>query len=208
MDIILKYFTELTGQQVDQFRALDGLYREWNAQINVISRKDIDALYERHVLHSLSLAAVAPFTAGARIVDIGTGGGFPGIPLAIAFPEVSFCLVESIAKKIKVVREVAQAVGLKNVTTVHGRMETMRAPIFDCAVARAVAPLGELWRWARPVLQPGQMAGEYANGLFCLKGGDLTAEIAESGLDPQLVSVEALFPEPSFAGKVVVYVPL
>ncbi|MCE9613099.1 MAG: 16S rRNA (guanine(527)-N(7))-methyltransferase RsmG [Lentisphaerae bacterium] len=206
MDIIAKYFAELSEQQLGQFRALDAVYREWNARINVISRKDIDFLYEKHVLHSLAIAAVAPFAAGARVVDVGTGGGFPGIPLAIACPEVQFWLVESIAKKITVVKAVIEALGLKNVTPVHGRMEALRGHVFDCAVARAVAPLGELWAWTRPVLRPGVQEEDFANGLICLKGGDLKAEIAESGLEPELVSVESLFPEPCFTEKYVVYV--
>src|SRR5436190_13459560 len=139
MDIILKYFSDFTDRQLDQFRQLEGLYNEWNSKINVISRKDIDSLYEKHVLHSLSLAAVMDFTAGTNIIDIGTGGGFPGIPLAIYFPEVQFHLVDSIAKKLKVVEGVANAIGLNNVITQHTRAEEIKNRKFDFVVSRAVA---------------------------------------------------------------------
>lgn len=206
MDIILQYFDDFTDTQLAQFAALGDLYREWNEKINVISRKDIDSLYERHVLHSLAIAAIAGFADGARIVDIGTGGGFPGIPLAIFFPQVQFTLVDSIGKKIRVVQEVAQAIGLKNVTAVHGRVETVKGP-FDYAVSRAVAPLGELWKWIRSSLEKGRQTEAFANGLFCLKGGDLNQEIADSGLKPHLWELNSIFPEPAFDDKYVVYVP-
>ena len=210
MDIVLKYFDDFTEQQLEQFGALDGLYKEWNEKINVISRKDIDALYEKHVLHSLAIAAICPFDDGAEVVDIGTGGGFPGIPLAILFPEVEFVLVDSIGKKIKVVQEVAAAIGLKNVTAVHGRVEEIKGRKFDYAVSRAVAPLGDLWRWINPVIRPGQRGEELPNGLVCLKGGDLKKEINESGLKKivQAWSVQDIFPEPAFEEKFVIYVPL
>ena len=207
MEIILKYFSDFTETQLDQFGQLGDLYKEWNERINVISRKDIDALYEKHVLHSLAIAAVCNFHNGAMVVDIGTGGGFPGIPLAIFFPEVEFLLSDSIGKKIKVVQEVANAIGLQNVTAVHSRVEDIKGKEFDFAVSRAVAPLGDLWKWIKPVLRKGRMSDEFANGLICLKGGDLQKEIAESGLRPHLFPVHDIFPEPSFEEKYVVYVP-
>jgi 16S rRNA (guanine527-N7)-methyltransferase len=209
LEIVLKYFADFTDVQLEQLRKLEGLYKEWNEKINVISRKDIDALYEKHVLHSLAIATVCNFDDGAEIVDIGTGGGFPGIPLAIFFPKVNFLLADSIGKKIKVVQEVAEGIGLKNVTTVHGRVEEIKGRAFDYAVSRAVAPLGDLWRWINPVIRMGQKSDELPNGLICLKGGDLAKEINESGLKriAQAWSVHNIFPEPAFEEKFVVYVP-
>ncbi len=207
MEIISKYFSDFTETQLQQFGQLEALYKEWNEKINVISRKDIDALYEKHILHSLAIAAICNFHDGTKVVDIGTGGGFPGIPLAIFFPEVEFLLSDSIGKKIKVVQEVAQAIGLKNVTAVHSRVEDIKGRTFDFAVSRAVAPLGDLWSWIKPVLEKGRMSDEFANGLLCLKGGDLNKEIADSGLRPHLFPLIDIFPEPSFDEKYVVYVP-
>jgi 16S rRNA (guanine527-N7)-methyltransferase len=206
VEIISNYFSDFTETQTQQFQQLEALYKEWNEKINVISCKDIDTLYERHVLHSLAIAAICNFHKGAQIVDIGTGGGFPGIPLAIFFPEVEFLLVDSIGKKIKVVQEVASAIGLKNVTTMHGRVENT-GRMFDFAVSRAVAPLAELWGWIKPSLRKGRMSDEFANGLICLKGGDLTEEIKQSGLRPHLFPINEIFDEPSFDTKYVVYVP-
>lgn len=207
LEIIGKYFSEFSSKQQEQFAALKGLYEEWNAQINVISRKDIDSLYERHVLHSLAIAAVCTFNDGAKVVDIGTGGGFPGIPLAIFFPEVEFLLADSIGKKIKVVQGVADAIGLKNVKAVHTRVEDLSEYRFDFAVSRAVAPLGTLWRWISPLLRVGKAAEQYRNGLICLKGGDLKQEFAESGVKPRILPVSELFEEETFQDKYVVYVP-
>lgn len=207
MEIINKYFSDFTKQQTEQFRKLEDLYKEWNEKINVVSRKDIDALYEKHILHSLAIAAICNFHNGAEVVDIGTGGGFPGIPLAIFFPEVSFLLSDSIGKKIKVVQEVANGIGLQNVTAIHSRVEDIKGKSFDFAVSRAVAPLGDLWRWIKPAIKKGRMSDEFANGLICLKGGDLRKEIADSGLKPHLFPVQDIFPEPSFEEKFVVYVP-
>jgi 16S rRNA (guanine527-N7)-methyltransferase len=207
VEIILKYFADFDNKQLQQFQQLEALYKEWNEKINVISRKDIDALYERHVLHSLAIAALCNFNDGAQIVDIGTGGGFPGIPLAIFFPEVEFLLSDSIGKKIKVVQEVAAAIGLKNVTAVHSRVEEIKGRTFDYAVSRAVAPLGELWKWIRPAIRKGQNSEELPNGLICLKGGDLAKEISESGLKPQAWDIQDIFPEPSLEEKYVIYVP-
>lgn len=207
MQIISKYFTDFTPAQIDQFAALEDLYKEWNEKINVISRKDIDALYEKHVLHSLAIAAICNFHAGAEVVDIGTGGGFPGIPLAIFFPEVIFLLSDSIGKKIKVVQEIIQAIGVKNATAIHSRAENIEGRTFDFAVSRAVAPLGDLWKWIKPAIKKGRMSDEFANGLFCLKGGDLKKEIKDSGLRPHLFPLYDIFTEESFREKFVVYVP-
>ncbi len=206
MEIINKYFSDFTETQTRQFAQLEPLYREWNEKINVISRKDIDALYEKHILHSLAIAAVCNFHDDAEVVDIGTGGGFPGIPLALFFPKVHFLLSDSIGKKIKVVNEVIAATGIKNAKGVHARVENMDGD-FDFAVSRAVAPLAELWKWIKPALRKGRKSDEFANGLLCLKGGDLKEEIAASGLRPHLFPVDAIFPEESFKEKYVVYVP-
>jgi 16S rRNA (guanine527-N7)-methyltransferase len=205
MEIILKYFSDFTETQLQQFVALDALYKDWNSKINVISRKDIDSLYEKHVLHSLSIAAVTNFTAGTNIVDMGTGGGFPGIPLAIYFPEVQFHLVDSIAKKLKVVEGVANAVGLKNVTTQHIRAEKIKNRKFDFVVSRAVAPLKDLWKWSKPLLKKSSVQ-ELANGLICLKGGDLAQEIHDSGLRPRMISIEEIFHEEYFKEKYLLHV--
>jgi 16S rRNA (guanine527-N7)-methyltransferase len=205
LEVVLKYFDDFNATQLEQLSKLAALYQEWNAQINVISRKDIDALYTRHVLHSLSIAAVCPFNPGMRIVDIGTGGGFPGIPLAIFYPEVNFLLVDSIGKKLKVVQGVADAVGLKNVQVLHSRMEEIPQQVFDFAVSRAVAPLKDLWKWCRPYIQK-RKSTELANGLICLKGGDLAQEISDSGLRPSLWPIDGIFAEEHFKDKYVVWV--
>jgi 16S rRNA (guanine527-N7)-methyltransferase len=204
--IIEKYFSDFTPQQLDQFQKLEGLYREWNEKINVISRKDIDSLYEKHVLHSLSIAAVFDFEAGLQITDLGTGGGFPGIPLAIFFPEVSFHLVDSIAKKLKVVEAVAEGIGLKNITTQHSRIEEIRDRKFDYVVSRAVAPLKDLWKWSKPILKPAT-PGVSETGLICLKGGDLQTEIKESKTSPRIMEIKDLFPEDYFADKFLLFLP-
>lgn len=207
MEIILKYFDDFNKEQIRQLAALAQLYKDWNEKINVISRKDMDSLYERHVLHSLAIAAAANFNEGAEIIDIGTGGGFPGIPLAIYFPGVQFLLADSIGKKLKVVAAVAEAIGLKNISVRHSRVEDIKDRKFDFAVSRAVAPLGDLWRWAKPVLRTGHMSEEYGNGLICLKGGDLAQEFAESGVKPRVLPVNKIFEEPAFEEKYLVYVP-
>jgi 16S rRNA (guanine527-N7)-methyltransferase len=207
MDIILKYFSDFTPKQLDQFRQLERLYREWNEKINVISRKDIDGLYEKHVLHSLSIAAAFEFAAGSHIIDIGTGGGFPGIPLAIFFPEVKFHLVDSIAKKLKVVDAVAEAIGLANVSTQHTRVEEIKGKKFDFVVSRAVAPLNELWRWGKPLLKKERSGENQDPGLICLKGGDLAKEIQESGTRPRVMEIKEIFNEDFFTEKYILYVP-
>ena len=173
MEIVLKYFSGFTPQQLRQLSALEGLYSEWNERINVISRKDIDSLYEKHVLHSLSIAAVFNFEAGAEVIDIGTGGGFPGIPLAIFFPEVTFHLVDSIGKKLKVVTGIAEALELKNVSTRHIRAEEIKNRQFDFAVSRAVAPLKDLWHWSKPLLRRHKRdIGGPPSGLSAVPGSD------------------------------------
>jgi len=205
MDIILKYFPDFTLQQIEQFATLGPLYAEWNEKINVISRKDIQSLYENHVLHSLSIAAITNFKQGMQVIDIGTGGGFPGVPLAIFYPNVHFHLVDSIGKKLKVVEAVTEAAGIKNITTQHSRVEDIKNRKFDFAVSRAVAPLKELWNWAKPLVKKGKEA-DLNNGLICLKGGDLAKEIYESGLKPNVVRITELFQEPYFEEKFLLHV--
>lgn len=207
LGLIESYFSDFSKTQLDQLQALQDLYVSWNAKINVISRKDIDFLYQNHVLHSLAIAAAFSFPPGSRIIDIGTGGGFPGIPLAIFFPETEFLLVDSINKKLNVVREIAAATGLKNLSTKHSRVEDIKDQKFDYAVSRAVAPLADLWRWARPLLLKRPSTEEYpASGLICLKGGDLAREISESGVKPRLIDIYSLFPEEYFREKYILYV--
>lgn len=214
LELITKYFSDFTPEQIQQFAALEELYKDWNSKINVISRKDEGSLYSKHVLHSLSIAAAFDFKSGMNVLDIGTGGGFPGIPLAIFFPEVKFFLADSIGKKIKVVQAVADAIGLKNVVARHVRAEEIKDRKFEVAVSRAVAPLSDLWRWAKPVLKKGEGRGERGeelpvpNGLICLKGGDLSQEIADSGTRPRIMEVYDIFPEEVFKEKYILYVPL
>lgn len=209
VEVIFNYFSDFTPQQIEQFKQLEAVYTEWNEKINVISRKDIGSLYTKHILHSLAIVTEFQFVPGTRIVDIGTGGGFPGIPLAIFFPEAEFHLVDSIGKKIKVVDEAVQALGLKNVTTYHTRVETMPKQNFDFAVSRAVAPLRDLWTWAKPLLRNNRLAEDvHKNGLVCLKGGDLRNEIRESGMHPHLWDISSVFEEPYFQDKFIVYVPI
>jgi len=204
-DLILKYFKDLTEEQIAQFSQLYELYSFWNAQINVISRKDIDELYERHILHSLGIAKFCSFKAGESVLDVGTGGGFPGIPLAILFPETQFHLVDSIGKKIKVVTEVAAALGLKNVRASHLRAEQVTDK-YNFVVSRAVTRLIDFYPWIR-----GKFAKEnknaIQNGILYLKGGDLTEEIKESRLKAELHPLSAYFDEAFFETKYVVYIP-
>ncbi len=204
-DIILKYFSDFSPPQLQQLQQLDALYREWNEKINVISRKDIDSLYEKHVLHSLSIAAAFDFADGSEIGDLGTGGGFPGVPLAIFFPNVKFHLVDSIGKKLKVIEAVAEAAGIKNISTQHSRMEDIRNRKFDFIVSRAVAPLKDLWQWSLPLLKTNPREGNQRPGLICLKGGDLAAEISASGLRPRIMEIHDIFPEPYFEEKYILY---
>ncbi len=205
LGLIQKYFADFTEQQVMQFNALEGLYKEWNAQINVISRKDIDSIYLHHILHSLSIAAIADLQPGTQVIDIGCGGGFPGVPLAIFFPQVTFYLVDSIAKKLKVVDAVCEGASIKNITTQHTRAEDIKNKKFDYAISRAVAPLKDLWKWASPLLKKDH-SKPLPNGLICLKGGDLAQEIFESGLRPKMMPIFKIFPEEYFEEKYVLHV--
>lgn len=209
LELIERYFSDFTTVQIEQFRQLEALYKEWNAKINVISRKDIDHLYLHHVLHSLSIAAIADFQPGTKVLDAGCGGGFPGVPLAIFFPEVNFLLADSIGKKLKVVEEVCAAIGIKNIKTAHTRVEELKKNHFHFAVSRAVAPLKELWSWCSPLIKkrlPADPENPLQHGLICLKGGDLTVEIAESGLRPRMMPISGIFPEPYFEEKYILHV--
>lgn len=206
MELITKYFPHLTERQQSQFRQLDELYRDWNAKINVISRKDIDNLYEHHVLHSLAIAEYVSFRPGTRVMDLGTGGGFPGIPLAILFPEVSFHLVDSTKKKILVCTEVARALGLQNVTTRWCRAEEERDK-FDYVVSRAVMPLEDLVKICRKNVSK-EMKNALPNGLICLKGGELAGETYPLRNVAEVVAVSDYFSEPYFETKKIVYLPL
>lgn len=201
-EIITKYFS-LTEEQQRRMNALGALYAEWNAKINVISRKDIDELYVRHILHSLAIAKVCEFEAGAKVCDIGCGGGFPTIPLAIMFPEVEFTAVDSIGKKITVVREIATALGLENITPINARIEAVKGE-FDYVVSRAVTDLKTLKGWALPKLRSGQK-GSLPNGMLVLKGGDLAEEIAEARLRCDIHEIGDWFEEEFFDTKRVIY---
>lgn len=205
MELILKYFADFTEKQLEQFRLLEPLYKEWNEKINVVSRKDIDSIYEKHVLHSLSIAASFEFTDSMEIIDLGTGGGFPGVPLAIFFPEVKFHLVDSIAKKLKVIEAVAEGAGIKNITTQHSRIEDIKNRKFDFVVSRAVAPLKDLWRWSKPLLKI-KTQTEFTPGLICLKGGDLALEIQESNTRPKIMDIFSTFEEAFFKEKYLLYI--
>ena len=202
MEIITKYFTDFTENQLEQFAALKNLYQEWNQKINVISRKDMDDFYEHHVLHSLCIATQFNFPAGYRIMDLGTGGGFPAIPLAIFFPDVHFHLVDSINKKLKVAEAIATEIGLKNITVEHTRAEEIKDKKFDVIVSRAVAPLKDLWYWSKPLLNKRPVdQPKKITGLICLKGGDLSKEILESGLRPRIWEISKIFEEDFFKEK-------
>jgi 16S rRNA (guanine527-N7)-methyltransferase len=204
MKILTTYFTDFTDTQLKQFAALKDLYQEWNEKINVISRKDMDNFYEHHVLHSLAITTQFEFQKNTEIMDLGSGGGFPGIPLAIFFPDTQFHLVDSINKKLKVASEIAAAIGLQNLTVEHTRAEDIKNRKFDVVVSRAVAPLKDLWWWAKPLLKKGVSP----NGLICLKGGDLTKEIADSNCRPRVWEVDKIFSEPFFKEKFLLHVPL
>ena len=204
MELILKYFPDLTEEQKRQFAALYDLYTDWNSKINVISRKDIENLYEHHVLHSLGIAKVIRFKPGTKVMDLGTGGGFPGIPLAILFPEVQFHLVDSIGKKVRVATEIAGSIGLKNVTTRHARAEEEKQ-LFDFVVSRAVMSLTDLLKIIRKNISPKQQ-NALPNGLICLKGGELERETMPVKNKTTMWNLKEFFGEEFFETKKVVYV--
>lgn len=206
MELINKYFPSITSEQGERFAALDALYRDWNSKINVISRKDIDNLYEHHILHSLGIAKLIAFKPGSRIMDLGTGGGFPGIPLAIMFPDVQFHLVDSIGKKIRVCDEVRTALGLTNVTTEWSRAENVKDK-FDFVVSRAVMPLADLVKLIRKNIAK-DSHNAMPNGLICLKGGELANEVMPMKSHTLITDLSDYFEEEFFETKKVVYVSL
>lgn len=206
MEIIRNYFPNLSTEQIEQFNQLQALYTFWNAQINVISRKDLDEFYERHVLHSLGIAKVCSFVPGTEILDIGTGGGFPGIPMAILFPEVQFHLVDSIGKKIKVVHEVAKTLGLNNVTATHARAEEIKEK-YDFIVSRAVTAMPAFIPWTKGKMKT-ENRNDLKNGILYLKGGDLEEELSATKKPYTLHPLSKFFTEPFFETKYVVHMPL
>jgi 16S rRNA (guanine527-N7)-methyltransferase len=202
MHVIHKYFPDLTEKQIEQFTDLQNLYQHWNAQINVISRKNMDTLYTNHILHSLAIAKVIQFEKGTKILDIGTGGGFPGIPLAILFPEVDFLLVDSIGKKIKVVNEVSTVIGLTNVRTLHERAENIKET-FDFVVSRAVTNMTDFKKWVKGKFN-NTHNNTLNNGILYLKGGDLSEELI--GISHSKYEITDLFEEEFFETKKVIYI--
>jgi len=212
MEIIKRYFPNLTEKQLQQFSQLQNLYSEWNEKINVISRKDVENLYERHVLHSMSIGKIVEFEPNDNIIDIGTGGGFPGIPLAILFPETQFHLVDSIGKKIKVATEVAKEIGLDNVVAEQMRVEKAKKNNYDFAVTRAVAETSKLYYWIKPAIRKNKpdeiVEGELRHGIFALKGGDLRDELANFKHYVRLYNLSDLFEEEFFETKKILYVAI
>ena len=206
MEIIQKYFPNLSAEQQQQFAALDALYRDWNAKINVISRKDIDNLYEHHVLHSMAIARMVNFRSGTRILDFGTGGGFPGIPLAILFPECQFKLIDGTGKKIRVAQEVCKAIGLKNCHPEHLRGEDEKGS-YDFVVSRAVMPLPDLVKIVRKNIAK-ESKNALPNGILCLKGGNLEAELQPFRKIVESAELSTWFSEEWFKEKHVIYLPL
>lgn len=205
MNRIIENFPELSEKQLEQFSKLGDLYKEWNAKINVISRKDIDSLYLKHVLHSLGIAKVQRFLPSSKVLDVGTGGGFPGIPLAIMFPETEFVLVDSIGKKIKVVEGIAYELDLKNVTAIHGRAEKVKGE-FDFIVSRAVTRMDDFVKWVRKKIAR-KNNHELKNGILYLKGGDLTEEL-KNFPSARLFDLHEFFDDPFFETKKVVHIPI
>ncbi len=205
MEEILKYFPDLTENQIEQFRKLEALYLDWNAKINVISRKDIDQLYVKHVLHSLAIAKIQKFESGTYVLDVGTGGGFPGIPLAILFPETRFYLIDVILKKINVVKAVAEAIGLKNVKAEQLRAENVKGD-FDFIVSRAVTNMPDFFSWVKDKIKK-QNKHELKNGILYLKGGDLTEELKDFPKATEY-AIADFFDDEFFETKKVVHLPL
>ncbi|MBQ9215390.1 MAG: 16S rRNA (guanine(527)-N(7))-methyltransferase RsmG [Prevotella sp.] len=206
VELIQKYFPQITEKQIRQISELEALYKDWNAKINVISRKDIDQLYEHHVLHSLAIAKMLRFKPGSKILDFGTGGGFPGIPLAILFPECHFRLIDGTGKKIRVAQEVSNAIGLKNCDPVHLRGEEEKGS-YDFIVSRAVMPLPDLVKLMRKNISKVQR-NAMPNGVFCLKGGDLQAELKPYRSIVETMDISRYFEEEWFKKKFVIYLPL
>ena len=204
VEIVFHYFPDLSDKQKEQFRKLGSLYQDWNQKINVVSRKDIDELYLRHVLHSLAIAKIIQFKKGSQILDVGTGGGFPGIPLAIMFPDAHFTLVDSIGKKIKVVEEVVEGLGLTNATAINTRVENL-SDKFDFIVSRAVAAMPTFARWVRGRIKENS-CHQLKNGILYLKGGDLREELKEFS-KAQIIDLKDFFEEDFFESKRVVYLP-
>ena len=202
-EILLKYFPNLNDDQLAKFEKFGELFREWNEKINMVSRKDIEFLFEKHILHSLGIAKVIRFSEGTAILDVGTGGGFPGIPLAIYFPEVNFTLVDSIGKKIMVVREITKALGLKNVKSYHSRAEDIQGS-FDFITGRAVTEMNAFYGWVRKKIKAKDQNG-LPNGVLYLKGGEMTEELAAFGTRAQVFPLSQYFEEPFFETKAVVY---
>ncbi len=202
-DLIIKYFPDITERQQQQFESLGALYEEWNARINVVSRKDMEHLYTRHILHSLAIAKVCQFEAGARVVDIGCGGGFPSVPLAIMFPEVEFVGCDSIAKKIRVVEGIKAGAGIDNLTAVNSRAEQLGQK-FDYVVSRAVTEMARFMPWAWPLLRKGER-GTLPNGILYLKGGELAEELAATRRHWDLYDIRTMFDDEFFDTKRVVY---
>lgn len=204
-DILLKYFPEISDLQVEKFRAMGTFYESWNAKINVISRKDITYLYQRHILHSLAIARFISFAPQSMVLDLGTGGGFPGIPLAIFFPEARFVLLDSVKKKINVVARALSELNISNAEPVCRRVEEWKEQV-DFVVSRAVAPLPQLVKFTEKIIRPGNRS-TLPNGLLCLKGGDLEKEIRETGRNVVWKDISQWFPEEFFTGKKVLYIP-
>lgn len=206
MEFISKYFSDLSDKQREQFEMALRLYPEWNEKINVISRKDIDNLEANHVLHSLGIVKFVKFTPGTRVLDLGTGGGFPGIPLAIFYPDVHFHLVDRIGKKLKVAQDIAEKIGLENVTIQHGDVKEVKGQ-FDFVVSRAVMPLGDLVPLVRRLISK-DMRNAVPNGLICLKGGDLSGEIQKFKNEVLVDELSSYFKEEFYKTKKIVYLPL